>query len=102
MTRNGRYLVWILAIMSLSGGLLLIRTGGGIPLIALGAVLLLTVFFEPRYRRSDSDLAGSGWQQTSERFRDEESGKWLEVWFNPATGERRYLPVIGELPIQEP
>jgi len=73
--------------------LLLRPAGGGFPLIVLGALILLTVFFEPRYRRSGSRPLGTDWLQTNERFRNEESREWLEVWFNPGCGERRYLPV---------
>lgn len=93
MTRNGRYFVSALALAAIAGGLLLVRAGGGIPLIVLGSIILLTVFLEPRYRKSGTSPPGPGWQQTSERFRDEESGEWLEVWFEPQSGERRYVPV---------
>ena len=93
MTRNGRYLVLTLATVAIVGGLLLSRAGGGIPLIVLGSIILLTLFLEPRYRGAKPGPTGSGWQQTSERFRDEESGEWLEVWFDPKSGERRYVPV---------
>ena len=65
-------------------------------MLVIGAVILLTVFLEPRYRGTLPGPVEPGWQQTSERFRDEESGEWLEVWFDPETGERRYVPITGK------
>ncbi len=44
-----------------------------------------------RYRAVDTHTPGAGWQRTDERFIDPESGKLTEVWFEPATGERRYV-----------
>ena len=32
-----------------------------------------------------------GWQQTDERFIDPESGQPVQVFYNPRTGERRYV-----------
>ena len=92
MTRNGRYLALGLGALAVAGGLLLLRSGGGTPLLVFGALILLTVFLEPRYRGAKPDPVGPDWQRTSERFRDEESGEWMEVWFNPISGERRYVP----------
>ena len=96
MTRNGRFIVLAIAAVAIAAGLLLFHAGGGIPLLVLGILILLAVFLEPRYRGAKPGLPGPGWQQTSERFRDEESGSWLEVWFNPESGERRYVPVTSE------
>jgi hypothetical protein len=96
MTRNGRILALVIAAAAIAGGLLLFHAGGGIPLLVLGALILLTVFLEPRYRGALPGPMGPGWQQTSERFRDDESGDWLEVWFDPETGERRYVPITGK------
>ncbi len=96
MTRNGRYLALTIAAVAIAGGLLLLRAGGGIPLLGIGSLILLTVFLEPRYRGALPGTAEPGWQQTPERFRDEESGEWLEVWFDPQSGERRYVPVSSD------
>ena len=35
--------------------------------------------------------ASSGWQLTDEKFVDPETGKLVTVWFDPGTGERRYV-----------
>jgi hypothetical protein len=102
MTRNGRFVVLAIAALAISGGLLLLRQGGGIPLLVIGTLILLTVFLEPRYRGALPGPVGAGWQQTSERFRDEESGEWLDVWFDPESGERRYVSINDEARIREP
>ncbi|MDE2303195.1 MAG: hypothetical protein KGK11_11620 [Sphingomonadales bacterium] len=60
--------------------------------LVLGGLLLASTLFEGRYRRRGEGIAGPGWEQTGETFRDEESGRWLDVWFNRQNGERRYLP----------
>ena len=96
MTRNGRFVVLAIAAMAIVAGLLLFRAGGGIPFLMFGILIMLTVFLEPRYRRGTPASVGPGWQQTGERFRDEESGDWMEVWFRPESGERRYVPIARE------
>lgn len=61
--------------------------------LVLGGLILLSLLIEGRYRRPAADAPSStaGWQPTDEIFRDDESGRWLRVWFNPQTGERRYV-----------
>lgn len=44
-----------------------------------------------RYRALDTVTPGPGWQRTGERFVDPETGRLTEVWFEPASGERRYV-----------
>jgi hypothetical protein len=63
------------------------------PMAVWGLVLLLAVVFERwRYaQRSGTDVGE--WQETPERFVDPESGKLMQVLYQPATGERRYVPV---------
>jgi hypothetical protein len=56
------------------------------------AVLLGGVAIERwRYKRLGTTPAGAGWQTTGERFLDPESGLLVTVYFNPTTGERRYV-----------
>lgn len=65
------------------------------PATIWGAVLLLAVLFERwRYRKEPSTHKGS-WQSTGERFIDPESGEPIEVQYDPASGERRYVRVAG-------
>jgi hypothetical protein len=90
-----RRAVLALGAVALLAGLLLLALGrfaaGGIQLVVLGAVLLFGVLLERgRYRRS----AGAGqWQPTSERFLDPTTGRLMEVQYDAATGERRYVDV---------
>jgi hypothetical protein len=44
-----------------------------------------------RYKRLGAMPPGAGWQATDERFVDPETGRLVTVYFNPATGERRYI-----------
>lgn len=66
---------WLLA----SGGLLLIGT--------LGERVL--------YKQLESRSPGGNWVKTSERFVDPETGKIVDVFYDPAAGERRYV-ALGE------
>jgi len=65
----------------------------GIQLLFIGAVVIAGVVFERwRYRNKESrPAANSAWQQTGERFVDPESGRTMEVFYDPATGDRRYV-----------
>ena len=106
MSRWGRTAILVIGALFILFGLLLqfrpdlaiellgpLREPGAGPIL-LGAALVLSILFEGRYRRGSGGSAplGQGWEPTGETFRDEESGQWLRVWFNPARGERRYLP----------
>ncbi len=54
-------------------------------LIITGAILL-----ERSSYRSKADTTQGKWQSTGERFNDPTSGKVIEVYYNPQTGERDY------------
>ncbi|MDE2333326.1 MAG: hypothetical protein KGK10_02170 [Rhodospirillales bacterium] len=84
-------------VLLLGGGILAAAAGGGTGAIApaiLGLVIVLGTAFEGRYRAGRTsargDTPGPGWERTAERFR-EPDGTPVEVWFNPASGERRYV-----------
>jgi len=69
---------------------------GGIQTLIGGGVLLLGVLFE-RWRYSNRNASDDGdWQRTGERFVDPESGKNIEVLYDPKSGERRYRELRGE------
>ena len=61
------------------------------PFLLCAAVLAASIFFERTLSRNNPAPRGAGWQPTAERFRDEESGAMVTVWFNAKTGERRYV-----------
>lgn len=65
---------------------------GAWPMLAMAALLLLGTIGERfYYRGATASLDTAEWQPTAERFLDEESGRLVTVWFNPRTGERRYV-----------
>ena len=63
---------------------------GGIQALVTGAVILVGTLFERwRYKNKNAAVAGD-WQPTGERFVDPETGKNVEVLYDPQSGERRY------------
>jgi hypothetical protein len=72
-------------------GVALWSTGGGPALLIVAAVVIVSALVEPIYGRANGKPQGSGWRATDERFVDPETGKLVTVWFDPASGERRYV-----------
>jgi hypothetical protein len=57
-----------------------------------GAIIAGALLVERwRYKPLVDHRPGREWQATPERFVDPESGQVVTVFFNPATGERRYV-----------
>jgi hypothetical protein len=68
---------------------------GGIQALVGGAVIVLATLFERwRYKNKNASVDGE-WQPTGERFVDPETGKHVEVLYDPQSGERRYRPIGG-------
>jgi hypothetical protein len=68
------------------------RLAAIIPLAVWGAILAGGVLVERwRYQRLTDNRPGRDWHATPERFVDPETGRLVTVFFNPATGERRYV-----------
>lgn len=61
------------------------------PTIGAGIVLVALLFENRRYKRVLDVAPGPDWQETEERFVDPETGQTVTVFFNAATGERRYV-----------
>jgi hypothetical protein len=60
----------------------------GIPgLVLTGAI----VFERARYKPNSRERPGPDWIATDERFVDHESGEIVTVFYQPRTGERRYV-----------
>jgi hypothetical protein len=74
--------------------MLTVLTGGGVGLMILGGVIIASVGLESRYGRpgAPTDVPPHAWELTNEKFVDDETGRVLEVWIDPLTGERRYEP----------
>jgi hypothetical protein len=74
------------------GALACWRFSAVIPLAVWGAILAGGLLIERwRYRPLSDNSPGGDWQATAERFVDPESSRRVTVFFNPATGERRYV-----------
>lgn len=79
---------------------------GGIWILVPSVVLILVALYEQgRYRASAQGSPGSPgtggapapppagrYQRTDEVFDDPTTGRRVRVWFDPATGDRRYEP----------
>lgn len=83
------------------GGLLLgsarAPASPGIPALILGIVVVVTAVAEPVYGKLTGRPPLSGrWRPTGEKFIDPATGKLVEVWSDPTTGERRYVDIEGK------
>ena len=87
-----RTVVLWLAVLASVGGMLLCLSGAPAQPFTFGALLLLAamVFERWRYSSEDPSLRSGEWQATEERFVDPETGRLMQVLYNPRTGERRY------------
>jgi len=80
----------LVALLAFVGG----QGRGAVPLLALGAVLVLGVAFESwRYKRVQPGRIEPHWQDTGERFVDPETGQTTAVYFDPRTSERHYVAI---------
>ena len=66
---------------------------GGIQALILGASFVLGTVFERWRYKNNSASAHANWQVTGERFVDPETGKAMEVLYDPRSGERRYQEI---------
>ena len=66
---------------------------GGVQTLIVGAIFVLGTLFE-RWRYNNKNApADADWQVTGERFVDPESGKSMEVLYDPRSGERQYREI---------
>jgi hypothetical protein len=88
-----RTLVLAVGCIAVAGGALLVGAGArapGIYLMCIGAAIVLGTAFE-RWRYRNSAPAGARWERTGERFQDPATGEAMEVQYDRASGERRYV-----------
>jgi hypothetical protein len=88
-----RALLLFAVALALSGAFLLIRglPAPGAYALGLGALILLGTAFERWRYQPHSARPGVDWQPTGERFEDPQTGKTLQVFYDPRSGERRYV-----------
>ena len=67
-------------------------------MLAMASLFLLGTLTERFHYRGAPQAPDEGWEPTAERFRDEETGARVSVWFNPRTGERRYVEAAEHKP----
>jgi hypothetical protein len=90
------------AALFLVGGILLAAAGGSaiagcnlgivLRLTIPGLVLMFGLLVERwRYKPVTIHRPGPDWVPTNERFIDPESGETVTVFYQPSTGERRYV-----------
>ena len=79
-------------------GILLWSAGGGVMLLIFGLLMMVTAALEPIYGRAGAQPLDRRWKATGERFVDPETGKLVAVWFDPQSGERRYVEDNGAEP----
>ncbi len=85
-------LIFGLALLGI-GLVISIRNGffAGIHFLIWGGVLVIALACERwRYRRIEHSK-GVQWQRTGESFQDPETGEPVDVLYDPASGERRYV-----------
>ena len=84
---------WALAVSAFVAicGVVLWKVGGGPVLLMIGFVAIITALLEPVYGRAIGRAPAGNWRPTDEKFVDPESGKLVTVWFDPSTGDRRYV-----------
>ncbi len=74
------------------GGLVVVGVRSpGVPLLIAGSVIALGTLFERWRYRGDQPRPGSPWERTGERFEDPQTGRTVDVYFDPRSGQRRYV-----------
>jgi hypothetical protein len=94
-----RTVVLALGAIAVAAGAVLVAAGprgSGVYLICVGAAIILGTAFE-RWRYRNAPPAGARWERTGERFEDPATGETMEVQYDRASGERRYVRT-GESP----
>ena len=79
-------------VLALIGLILVLRGqfGAGAYALGLGGLIVLGTVFEGRYRSSNA-RPGADWKPTGERFEDPQTGRTVQVFYDPGSGERRYV-----------
>lgn len=68
----------------------------GVYLALDGLILVGAILLERKRYRARVDRTRGSWQSTGERFVDPATGRFMEVFYNPTTGERDYREVATQ------
>jgi hypothetical protein len=61
------------------------------PATVVGALIVIGVLAERVIYKPLSQRPPRGWQRTGERFVDDATGKTVEVFYDPKSGQRQYV-----------
>jgi hypothetical protein len=92
-----RTIVLIIAIIAFAGALTGTLVDPGVwPSLLFTSILFIGVALErARYRAAQRRPVDGAWCETAERSIDDDSGRPVTVWFDPATNARRYVDSDG-------
>ena len=91
MTPGWRRGIFVIGALLGVCGVAVWASGGGPFLLIMAAVVLIAGALEPIYGRVVARPQSGNWRATGEKFVDPETGELVTVWFDPTTGERRYV-----------
>ena len=90
---SGDWRTWALTagVLVLAGGAALWAATGNPVIFIIGALAAVTSIVERTYGAPTRARPHAALRPTDERFVDPETGHLVTVWFDPITGERRYV-----------
>ena len=91
MKSGWRGLAVVVGVLLAVGGIAMSASGSGFFLLIFAVVVIVAALLEPIYGRTVGRPSGRNWRPTDEKFVDPETGQLVTVWFDAATGERRYV-----------
>lgn len=78
--------------LAVLGVILLVRgLPGGAQALGLGGLIVLATLFERWRYRPTTGRPEARWEPTGERFEDPQTGETVQVFYDPRSGERRYV-----------
>jgi hypothetical protein len=80
-------IVLLVCALAVAGGII----GAWVPIIWCAIVAAAIAFERFRYKPLQLAAPGPGWEKTTERFIDDETGKPVTVYVEKETGERQYV-----------
>ena len=90
---SGDWRSWALTagVLMAAGGAALWAISGNPFIFIMGAIAVLTSIVERTYGAPTRARPNAGMRPTDERCVDPETGHLVTVWFDPESGERRYV-----------